>query len=369
MATLHEKIKLLRGLLTGEVAKTGPFYVDIDLTRRCNLRCLGCPYHSPHINDTSPQNPAVMDISLDFFKRLCNELKGMNTHSLILQGAGEPLLHPDVFEMIATAKAAGFHVTLITNGTLLDRETIEALIAARLDTLKVSLWASSAEQYQQNYPGTHPDSFRKVVDGLKLLASLKAERNSMLPVVQLHHPINSYNFQTIDALVDLALRTGCNGLSFAPFRSFGIGALAPFDLSTDEERLVQLSLFRARRRLKSFPMGHNIDEILLRYKLGSAVWQKLPCYIAWIHARIRVDGAVQPCGSCSVAFGNLYENTLHEVWNGSAIRAFRRRTLTCKGLASISEHCGCNFCCYVGDNMRVHRLFKWFAPLARRSKK
>ena len=154
MATLYEKIKLLRGLLTGEVAKTGPFYVDIDLTRRCNLQCLGCPYHSPHVNDTSPQNPAVMDLSIDFFKRLCNELKRMNTHGLILQGAGEPLLHPDVFEMISTAKAAGFHVTLITNGTLLDRETIEALIDARLDTLKVSLWASSAEQYQQNYRKT-----------------------------------------------------------------------------------------------------------------------------------------------------------------------------------------------------------------------
>jgi hypothetical protein len=72
MATFYQKTALLKGLLTGEVAKTGPFYVDIDLTRRCNLRCLGCPYHSPHINDTSPQNPAVMDISLDFFKRLCN---------------------------------------------------------------------------------------------------------------------------------------------------------------------------------------------------------------------------------------------------------------------------------------------------------
>jgi MoaA/NifB/PqqE/SkfB family radical SAM enzyme len=322
LATLDEKIKLLRGLLTGKVAKTGPFYVDIDLTRRCNLQCLGCPYHSPHVNNTSLQNLAMMDISSDLFKRLCSELKTMNTHSPILQGAGEPLLHPDVFEMISAAKAAGFHVTLITNGTLLDRDIIQALIDARLDILKVSLWASSTEQYQQNYPGTHSENFRKVVDGLKLLASLKAERNSMLPMVKLHHPINRYNFQTIDALVDLALRTGCNGLSFAPFRSFGVGALAPFDLSTDEERLVQLSLFRARRRLKSFPMGHNIDEILLRYKLGSAVWQKLPCYIAWIHARIRVDGAVQPCGSCSVAFGNLYENTLHQVWNGSAIRAF-----------------------------------------------
>ena len=108
----------------------------------------------------------------------------MSTHSLILQGAGEPFLHPDLFEMVSTAKAAGFHVTLLTNGTLLDQDIIQALMDARLDTLKVSLWASSTEQYQQNYPGTNPDNLRRVEDGLKLLESLKAERNSMLPMVQ-----------------------------------------------------------------------------------------------------------------------------------------------------------------------------------------
>lgn len=182
MATFYQKIKLLKGLLTGEVAHTGPFYVDVDLTRRCNLQCLGCPYHSSYLNITPPRNPDVIDMPLDLVKQLYNELRTMNTHSLILQGAGEPFLHPGIFDMISGAKAAGFHLTLLTNGTLLDQDAVQALIDARLDTLKVSLWASSTEQYQQNYPGTNPDSFRKVVDGLKLLASLKAERKVCFPL-------------------------------------------------------------------------------------------------------------------------------------------------------------------------------------------
>lgn len=223
MATFYQKIKLLQGLLTYEIAKTGPFYVDIDLTRRCNLRCLGCPYHSLYVNITSPRNPAVTDISFDLVKRLYKDLKTMNTHTLILQGAGEPFLHPRIFEIVSAAKAAGFHLTVLTNGTLLDQHAMRALMDARVDTLKVSLWASSIEQYQQNYPGTNPDNFRKVVDGLKLLASLKAERKTAFPFVQLHHPINRCNFQTIDALVDLASRMGCNALSFSPFRPVGGG--------------------------------------------------------------------------------------------------------------------------------------------------
>lgn len=157
---------------------------------------------------------------------------------------------------------------------------------------------------------------------------------------------------------------------FFSFSSSWGGALASFALSPEEERLVRLSLLRARKRLDSLSMDHNIDEVLLRYELGSTVWQKLPCYIAWYHARIRADGTVQPCGPCNleVDFGNLHKNTFHEIWNGLAIGAFRREALTCQGLASIGEHCDCGFCCYVGDNMRVHRLFRWFSSFRRQLK-
>ena len=365
MATLDGKIRLLRGLLTGEVAKTGPFYVDVGITRRCNLRCLGCRYHSSYVDITPQPNSDVKDIPLDLFKRLCDELKTMSTHSLILQGAGEPLLHRDLFEMVSTAKAAGFHVTLLTNGTLLDQDIIQALMDTRLDILKVSLWASSTEQYQQNYPDNNPDNFRKIVDGLKLLESLKAERGSMLPMVQLHHPINCYNFETVDAFVNLAVTTGCNGVTFSPFNDFW-GALAAYGLTADQEQLARRSLLRAREQLDSLSMTHNIDDVLFRYEVGAAVWQKLPCYVPWFHVRITVDGAVLPCGRCKLGFGNLNENSFQDIWNGPAIRAFRRRTLTRKGLEAMVKDCNCGFCCYVGDNMRIHRLFGGLSPFVRR---
>lgn len=46
MASAYQKIKLLQGLLTGEYAHTGPFHAVVGLTSRCNLRCVGCRYHS-----------------------------------------------------------------------------------------------------------------------------------------------------------------------------------------------------------------------------------------------------------------------------------------------------------------------------------
>jgi MoaA/NifB/PqqE/SkfB family radical SAM enzyme len=368
MARLTEKIKLLTGLLTGETAYAGPFYVTIDVTRRCNLNCLGCRYHSSLVNLPAPGDPTILDISFDLVEKLCKELAAMGTTVISFMGEGEPMLHPRLQDLISTAKALGLQVTLITNGTLLDEAHIHSLIDSRLDLLRVSLWASSIEEYGQNYPGTNPDYFRKVVNGLKLLSVLKAEKGSKFPSVHLHQPMNKNNFEKIDAMVDLAHETGCNASSFSPFLSYR-GRLDSYALSAEEETSLCLSLIKMKKRLNSLSMNHNIDETLLRYRIGEAVWNKLPCYVGWFHARIKVDGTVLPCGPWSQPLGHLKENRFQEIWNGPPYRAFRQRTLTREGLACIAKVCDCDFCCLTKDNVRVHRFFRFFSPFLTRSKK
>jgi MoaA/NifB/PqqE/SkfB family radical SAM enzyme len=362
MAALYEKIKLLRGLLTGEIAYVGPFYVTVDVTRRCNLRCPGCRYHSTTItNFLSPGDQEVLDFSFELFKRLCDELKSMGASELILIGEGEPFLHPRLFDLVSVVKGMGFHVTLLTNGTLLDETRIQSLVESRLDILRVSLWASTPEEYERSYPGSSPGNFRRIVDGLQRLAHMKAERKSKFPTVVLHQPINRYNSQNIGEMVDLAHTTGCDTLSFSPLKTWR-GQLASFALSPDEEKLLEPALSRMKRRLSSLSIKHNIDHTLLRYRIGEAVWQELPCYIAWLHARIKVDGTVLPCEPCGLPMGRLEENTFQEIWNGPAYRNFRRQALTREGLGRLGEHCDCGFCCHVEDNLRVDRIFRWVSP-------
>ena len=267
MATLVQRIKILSGLLSGEEARTGPFYVDVDLTNRCNLKCVGCLYHSPYLEHRPQGDPLARDLPLSLFERLCSELKAMGTRNLVLQGAGEPMLHPDLPEIVQVAKSHGFDVEMITNGILLTREKVEALLASRLDRLKVSLWASSPDQYQYLYPGTDPGYFDKVVDGLKLVAFMKAEGGSDRPLLSLYQPLNRHNFQTIDAMIELAYRTGCDGLLFAPIGN-QLGNMALVALGPEEEGQVRRSLLQARQRMNSLGLQHNIDQVLFRYGLA-----------------------------------------------------------------------------------------------------
>lgn len=368
MASLAQRIKILRGLLNGEEARTGPFYVDVDLTNRCNLKCVGCLYHSPYVEARPRGDSVAGDMPFSLFERLCSELKAMGTTDLTLQGAGEPMLHSDLPEIIQVAKSHGFGVELITNGTLLTRNNVEALVAARLDRLKVSLWASSADQYHDLYPGTDPGYFSKVIEGLKLVAAVKTERSSDRPLLALYQPLNHQNFQKIDALVEMAHGTGCDGLLFAPLGNV-LGELPSIALGPEEERQARRSLSQARERLDSLGLKHNIGQVLFRYQMGRDVWKRLPCYLAWLHARIRVDGSVEPCGRCGaeVDFGNVNKQPFPEIWNSPAIRAFRRRAMTIDGLASLGEQCDCSYCCFIEDSLRVHRIFHWILPFVRRS--
>ncbi len=361
MATFHKKVKLFRGLFSGEFAYTGPFYAGIDLTNNCNLRCVGCPFHSPISGTSFYHNPAPGNIDCEFFERTCRELKDAGTQVLVLQGSGEPFLHPELSSIISIGKAYGFHLTLLTNGTLFDRGTLQNLMDLKLDVLKITLWATSVKEFEQNYPGTDPVTFFKILDGLKLLRSLKDECRSSFPLFLIHYPINRVNYQSVETVTDLAISLGTEGITFAPFH-YGSGQdWNSYVLSPDEENLTSQALKRVRRTLNSKRLVHNIDDTLVCYRFKTSVWKEMPCYMPWFHVRLHIDGMIYLCARCSVRLGNLKKESFQDIWNGRVIRHLRKRFLRNEGF---SENPQCPYCFFASDTWRIHQKFRWFLPLA-----
>lgn len=359
--TLSEKIKLLRGLLSGSRAWTGPFFAAVRLTQRCNLHCVGCAFHSPQLTPSGREARPTEDFPLELFKRLCGELQRLGTRSLWLTGNGEPLLHPHLLDFIRVAKAAQLSVKLITNGVLLDHARQRALVDSGLDVIRVSLWASSPEEYVRHYPGTDPATFFKVQENLKSLAALKAERNQTAPSVVLHQPVTRLNFKNVGAFADLAHATGCNSISLSLLREMQGVEIPSFFLAEEEAGQLALDLGRLKKKLPALFPSYSIEPLLRRLEVGAAVWEEMPCYMGWITTEVKMDGTVIPCCSCNLPMGNINETSLADIWNGPAYRAFRRQTITRPGLYAMSQRCDCAWCNYT-DNDRVNRIFKWIAP-------
>ncbi|HEM61681.1 MAG TPA: radical SAM protein [Chloroflexi bacterium] len=365
MATLIQKLQLLRGLIDGEIAHTAPFYVQVNPTNVCNMDCYGCRYHSSKMSDVSPTIGDTNYMPLGLVERLCEELPRMGTREAIICGEGESLLHPHWHELVSSLKRAGLSVQLLTNGTLLDQSTAALLLDSGLDLLYVSFWATSEEEYVKCYPGSDPDNFRRSLEGIRLVTRLKSERQASSPTVILAGPLNKYNYRSIDQRIALAHDAGCDGVRFSPFNDHS-GEFAAASVPDEDMGALCGDLAASEGVLKSLSLTHNLDQALLRYRLGRNLWQHVPCYAGWFYSHISFDGRVKPCGSCTTPLGNLNENTFEQIWNGPEYRAFRVKGLTTRGVASLRQQCDCDWCCQALDSYAVHRYFRWIAPLVRR---
>ena len=129
--TLHAlglKFRVAGLIAKGIVSRDHPVLVHMIPTRRCNLSCRYCNEY----DTTSPPVP-VKELT-----RRVDLLANLGT-SIITQSGGEPLLHPDLEEVIAQVRGHGIVAGLITNGYLLTADRIKRLNKAGLDHLQMSI--------------------------------------------------------------------------------------------------------------------------------------------------------------------------------------------------------------------------------------
>ncbi len=107
--------------------KCTPIFVSFELTKHCNYSCLYCEA----IDNTTNLAP----LTLIQIEQILSTLKSNGAHFLHLTG-GEPLLHPDIKEVILHAKSLGYSISLNTNGALLERLVS---VAPYLDNVIISL--------------------------------------------------------------------------------------------------------------------------------------------------------------------------------------------------------------------------------------
>ncbi len=106
-----------------------PFLAQLVVTRRCNLACGYCSEYDDH----SPPVP------LDTLRERVDQLAALGTFSLELTG-GEPMLHPDIYELIRHSRSKRFHkVMMISNAFLLNEERVRRLNDAGLQELQISV--------------------------------------------------------------------------------------------------------------------------------------------------------------------------------------------------------------------------------------
>lgn len=140
-----------------------PIWLILFITARCNISCLHCPRGSPE----SPRgSPAFDDMTIETFTKILNRFP----HSInIGLTGGEPLLHPQLFDMIHLAHDCRMKVHIFTNGTRL-ADNLEAFLEAPVELLNLSLYGTDAVSFSQ-LTGAKGSAFADIIMSMEKLAN------------------------------------------------------------------------------------------------------------------------------------------------------------------------------------------------------
>jgi radical SAM protein with 4Fe4S-binding SPASM domain len=272
----------------------------------------------------------------------------------LLHGVGEPLLNRELPAMIRHLKGRAVTVLFNTNGVLLNEKKQEELIDSQLDELRISLDAASSNGYKAIRDS---DKFDLIVKNLRTMAKRLESRKSSKPKLSLWFLGNQENITELPKLIELAASIGIGELHlqrmvyFLDNEGYGLARSENTLTNPDVEisQLIQRSQERARQLGISFGASGLTEPIhsVRRRSRDKTPWKR--CFRPWEVIYITAQGNVLPCcispfstvDYASIILGNVFENSLAEIWFGPRYKDFRKKHQT----SSPPKCCqGCGIC-------------------------
>ncbi len=263
-----------------------PQAVHIEITNRCNLKCVMCPH--PTMTRTQGQ------MSEELFRKIIAEISG---HRLLLEnvaimGLGEPMLHTDFERLVTIAAEAGVpNLYVSTNGTALTEKRAQRLVEdGALGRLIISLDGATKETYEAVRIGGR---FDLVMENTMRVLRIKRALGRRKPVVTLQILTMPRTRHEIDEFVS----------RWEP------------ELGDGDEILI--------KEVDTF--GGLVDD--LRLDAEREPVQRIPCRMLWKDMSIAWDGKVTVCCKdvyYQLTVGDANTQSLEEIWNAPKWNAYRR---------------------------------------------
>ncbi|MDP8256995.1 MAG: radical SAM protein [Candidatus Alcyoniella australis] len=341
----EERTHLLR--LLGVLADTvfiGPLTFHLDVSNLCNTDCVFCGLHSGllrpgdqllHGRRITPGWERAR-ISRELFHELIQDIALCGAgEDLLFTGEGEPLTHPEFPTMVRAAKARGAHLTVFTNGLLLDQSLARLLVEQRVDLLYWSLSAASAQTFARVQPSQPAGAFERTVGQVRKLLELRRSSNAPGPRVVLAHVLVKQNVHECLRVFELARELGVEIVRYQLAHSCGPGfesnLIGPQELELAAE---QIQRARELARDCGITVLSNIDAQLAAAgrSLGqggsSDRWStelisEAGCLAGWFFSRAFSDGSLSFCCHDKIV-GDLTSERFCDIWRSQRLREIRR---------------------------------------------
>ena len=258
--------------------------VGIDLTERCQCRCVHCYDAKAHSSRATLATEGVQSI--------LDQAAAMHATEISFSG-GEPLLHPDLVSLVSYAHQKGLATKVNTNGILLSEPLIRELKDAGLNWCAVSLDSVEAAQHDtlRGYAGC----YERAVQGLGML--VEHDIACSITTYVRKRDVYTGHLQKIVAL-GRALGVDSVRINFpVPMGRYADRQDLTLDLAEREE---------VRKLLQ--------DELVSM----EAPREGTRCTAGVTVMNVTARGDVTPCVFVPLPYGNIHHTTLRAAWQAMA---------------------------------------------------
>jgi radical SAM protein with 4Fe4S-binding SPASM domain len=316
-----------------------PAHPAWEVTNACNLRCVHC-----HASSGKP-NPDEM--TTEEAKIFIDQLASVDEFRMLVYTGGEPLVRPDIFELMEHSRKAGLVNVLATNATLITPEVAKRLREVGVAGVAVSLDSCEAEVH--NAIRRNPEAFRLAIEGMR-----NVREAGML--LQVNTTAMESNFDTLRELIDLADEKGSSIMLMYQLVPVGRGEkIAASTLDTAENEKLLKYLAEEQRDISTIvePVaGPQYWPFLMEREGKSARWMKKAsrvfhgCAAGRGFVYIKPNGDVWPCPFVEVSAGNARDSDFATIWReGEIFVALRDRQNRLQGKCGACRYRGmCGGC-------------------------
>jgi len=334
--------------------------IDMKITNMCNLRCRMCAqWGESGYNFGRPTQELREVVPFECYKRMVDDC--MRMRPLYYIWGGEPMMYPHIMEVLRYMKARRQTVSLITNGTLLERHAAE-IVGMGLDCIMISL--DGKRELHDEIRGV-PGTFDKMSSAIKAIRRERQRKNKALPVVVLLMTVTTSNYTRIAETLHVAEELGPDfaGIYYSWFTTEQIGCVhtrfmqkhfnvTPIAwkgyvsdaISMDTAGLIEeVRKVRASRFRIPYLFVPNLHEDQIeRYFTDPAhTFGYDRCVSPWYVTEIGPNGDVSTCRDYpDYTCGNIQEESLPKIFNGPRYRKFRKVLARRKLLPICGRCCG-----------------------------
>lgn len=300
-----------------------PLYAKIKVNFGCNLKCVMCN----HWRETRPP-----PLPFQRLQGIISELAALGCRKIHFSG-GEPLLRPQVPELVEQAASLGIHTTLTTNGTLVNKELAKSLVQAGLRGVNVSI-DSPARKVHDKVRGVD-GAWKKAV---RAVGYFRKYAHKGKITIRINTVVSRQNYPSLLEMADFASQIGADQLNLIPVDDHCGKHLTMKrqDLliynSSIAQQIVRSGLATGvlKHREQAFPFGRTKEQLSqARHGEYAFGWyESHPCFAPWTHTLIDYNGSVYVC--CMTReqispLGDLISNSFKEIWESQAYQWIRGR--------------------------------------------